>query len=151
MGSIPKIYKYPNIVLIARVLRLQRKISGRNGENVFAMLEETPLAKRRGMKKETIDRYVYAALRVGNAFGLLNTCLSRSVVRCILLRENGIPSQVAFGLRKDATGAGGVLQGHCWLVGEEPKKSEDGFEPFDSVVVCPAPAGINGERWTGNG
>ncbi|MFH1539016.1 MAG: lasso peptide biosynthesis protein [bacterium] len=137
MGSIPKIYKYPNIVLIARVLRLQRKISGRNGQNVFAMLEETPVAKRRGMKKETIDRYVYAALRLGGAFGMLNTCLSRSVTRCILHRENGLPSQVAFGLRKDATGAGGVLQGHCWLVGEEPKMEEGGSEPFDSIAVYP--------------
>lgn len=130
MNSPLKIFKYPNVFLVARILRLQRKISRRGGESVFDMLEETPVAKRRGMKKETIDRYVYATLRVGSAFGLLNTCLSRSVVRCVLHRENGIPSQVAFGLRKD----GGLLQGHCWLVGEEPG---DGAAPFDSIVVYP--------------
>lgn len=128
-----KIFRFLNLPLVARILLLQRAVGRRGGKNVFVLLDSTPVSAKGRMSRETVDAYVGPVVRLGGKLGLLDTCLTRSVVRCVMHRRNGIDSRVAFGLRKD----GGLLQGHCWVVGEEPKPAPGGDAPFQDIVVYP--------------
>ncbi len=106
-----------------RAIDIQRKVSRRGGRDSFSILD-CPVADGAGADPKRLERVVNRALRVGAAIGLLNSCLSRSVVLCRLLRENGVDARVAFGLNKD----GDRLAGHCWVVweGKPPVVLPDG-------------------------
>jgi hypothetical protein len=102
-----------DIATAARAVDIQRKVSLRGGRDSFSILD-CPVAGGATADPKSMERVVNRALRVGAALGLLNSCLSRSVVLCRLLRENGVDARVAFGLNKD----GDRLAGHCWVVWE---------------------------------
>ena len=78
-----------DIATAARAIDIQRKVSRRGGRDSFSILD-CPVADCAGADPKRLERAVNRALRVGAAFGLLNSCLSRSVVLCRLLRENGM-------------------------------------------------------------
>ncbi len=112
-----------DIAVAARAIDIQRKVSRGGGRDSFSILD-CPVADSAGADPKRLERAVNRALRVGAVFGLLNSCLSRSVVLCRLLRENGVDARVAFGLNKD----GDRLAGHCWVVweGNPPVALPDG-------------------------
>ncbi|MEW5945764.1 MAG: lasso peptide biosynthesis B2 protein [bacterium] len=133
MNLVKKIVFYRRIWLLARVVWWQKRLSAGGGKNAFKLLENAPLGGG-GLRREDIDRYVEAGLRVGGRLGFVNSCLPRTVIRCILYRRNGIPARAAFGIRKD----GGALIGHCWIVDEAPGAGECCTEGFQSVEILPA-------------
>jgi len=83
-----------------------------------------------GMDAHEIERLVNRVNRVGGLLGFLNTCLTRSVIRCRLMRENGIDARVVFGLDK----RGDTMAGHCWVVwkdGPKPGLSDSNFKMME--------------------
>jgi len=132
MKFIKKIIFYRNIYLIFRILYYQFLLTTAGGRRAFALLKDQKIYSNSKMTRETIDRYVMFGLRIGAMFGLLNSCLTRSVILCRLYRENGIPARVAFGLTK----GNGKLNGHCWLVCDE-NSAPSQPEAFHSTVIYP--------------
>ena len=75
-------------------------------------------------------------LRLGAMFGLLNSCLTRSVIRCVLLNRGGVPARVAFGLNKN----GDVLDGHCWVLIDGEEENTHIAARFHDVKIYPEAA-----------
>ncbi|OQA88030.1 MAG: Bacterial membrane flanked domain protein [bacterium ADurb.Bin236] len=122
-----------DIATAARAIDIQRKVSRRGGRDSFSILD-CPVAAGAVADPKRLERAVNRALRVGAVFGLLNSCLSRSVVLCRLLRENGVDARVAFGLNKDDD----RLAGHCWVVWEgNPLWRYYFWQTFFGVVLTP--------------
>lgn len=114
-GLLRKSLYYRDAALLLEILRMQREINRGGGERALSMIQNTPVARSRGMTKrdaDKIDRYVNLGLRIGGLSGAVNSCLPRSVIRAVLLRRAGVDARVAFGLNR----LGERLDGHCWVV-----------------------------------
>jgi hypothetical protein len=128
--------------LALRIIDMQRRIGSGNGSDAMDMLECPVARSPMGRTAENIERLVNRTTRVGGMFGLLNTCLTRSAIRCRLMREAGIDARVVFGLDRH----GETLAGHCWVVwegGAAPGLSESNFRMLE---VRPSPEKFPG--WT---
>lgn len=119
--------------LIVEIISLQRRISRGGGQAAISLLENEPVSHKMQIPRETIDRCVDFGLRAGAWFGLLNSCLSRSAIRCILMRRSGIGARVAFGLQKE----GGLLDGHCWVVEPGQADADPAGRQFKAIQIIP--------------
>ena len=128
-----KIFYFSDIGLLLEILRMQRVVGRGGGRDAIALLEQParPLAKP--LDREKIDRYVNLGLRLGALFGLLNSCLTRSVIRCVLLRRGGVCARVAFGLSKDHE----VLTGHCWVVEDDAPQPPVENAAYQDIQLFP--------------
>lgn len=111
-GLISKLPRVRDLPLLAEVVALQGRISHGGGARALDLLGDTPVRRRRTLDPAALDRLVNQGLRIGAALGYVNSCLTRSVIRCVLLRQCGVDARVAFGLNKH----GERLDGHCWVV-----------------------------------
>lgn len=128
-----KILYFSDVSLLVEILAMQRRITRSRDREVIRMLERTPVSHSKGRSMEQIDRYVDLGLRIGELRGGLNSCVTRSVIRCVLLRRSGVHARVAFGLNK----RGDRLEGHCWVVlpGDSPHGQMAG--QFHAVDIIP--------------
>lgn len=92
------------------------------------------------MTAAVIEKLVNRTLKAGGALGGLNTCLTRSVIRCRLMRENGIDARVLMGLNKD----GGSLRGHSWVVWPGGPEHPPDPAGYDSIQLLPPPGDFPG-------
>lgn len=124
-----------NAPLIIEVLKLQRLISRGGGQHAITLLNNTPLGGEKLPALRDIDKCVNLGLRAGASFGLLNSCLTRSAIRCVLYRRKGIDAKVAFGLGRK----GELLDGHCWLI--EPGTAQTpalaGQTAYSDILIFP--------------
>lgn len=114
-GLVRKVLYYRDAPLLFEIWAMQRRISSGGGARALSMLERTPVSQGRHGRAhdaEKIDQYVNFGLRLGGFAGAVDTCLTRSVIRAVLLRRQGVDARVAFGLNK----RGERLDGHCWVV-----------------------------------
>ena len=130
---IRKLTQYPDAALLAEVVRLQARISRGGGAGALDILRRETRPRGRPRTRESIDRHVNLGLRIGAMFGLLNSCLTRSVVRCVLLNRSGVTARVAFGLNKD----GDTLDGHCWVLIDGEDDGSHIASKFHDVKIYP--------------
>ncbi|MFC1474593.1 lasso peptide biosynthesis B2 protein [bacterium] len=121
--------------LFAKALALQGDIPGEGGARALRLLECPVAEKEKGFTPEEIERVVNRALRAGAVFGGLDTCLSRAVIRCRLMRCGGLEARVVLGLKKD----GGALDGHAWVVWPGGPRHAPDPADFHSVEIHPSP------------
>lgn len=133
---IRRLRQYPDAALLAEILRLQARISRGGGQRAFEILERETRPRGLARSRESIDRHVDFGLRIGAMFGLLNSCLTRSVIRCVLLNRSGVPARVAFGLNKN----GEVLDGHCWVLIDGEEENAHIATQFHDVKIYPEAA-----------
>ncbi|HOX29140.1 MAG TPA: lasso peptide biosynthesis B2 protein [bacterium] len=117
--------------LAPRVFEMQRSISLGTGREAIGMVSRPAAAARGDWTPEEIERMVNRLVRLGAAAGLLNTCLTRSAIRCAIMRENGIDARLVFGLRRP----GETLSGHCWVTwpgGPDTSPSAASFAVIES-------------------
>jgi hypothetical protein len=128
-----KIFYFSDIKLLLEIIRLQRVVGRGGGRDAIALLEQPARPFTKPLDREKIDRYVNLGLRIGALFGLLNSCLPRSVIRCMLLRRSGVCARVAFGLSKDRE----VLIGHCWVVEDEAPQVPAENAAYQDIQLFP--------------
>jgi len=121
--------------LALRIIDMQRRIGRGSGSVAFDMLDCPVSSSLKGWQAGELERIVNRATRVGGLFGLLNTCLTRSVIRCRLMRETGIDARVVFGLDR----RGEALAGHCWVVWEGGAAPGLRDSNFSMLEVRPSP------------
>lgn len=121
-------------VLALRILDLQKEIGAKGGSSAFDILDCPLGTSCGGWDAQKIEKTVYDAMRIGGLTGRLNTCLSRSVIRCRLMREAGIDARVIFGLNKNED----MLKGHCWVVWEGSSGPGLKDSNFDFIEVYPS-------------
>jgi hypothetical protein len=121
--------------LALRVLDMQRRIGRAGGLEAFSILDCPVSGTLRGWTPGELERLVNRATRLGGLFGLLNTCLTRSVIRCRLMREAGTDARVVFGLDRQ----GEALAGHCWVVWEGGSAPGLRDSNFRMLEVRPSP------------
>ena len=129
---IRKLAEYRDVALLAEIIALQAEVSRGGGTAALDILNR-PVKRGRRLGRDEIDRYVNFGLRLGGMFGLVNSCLPRSVIRCVLLNRSGVPARVAFGLNKK----GGALDGHCWVVEDGAPPPDDPAARFKHVEIYP--------------
>jgi len=133
---VAKIIDYlKNAPVIIEVIRLQAIISRGGGQQAIKLLRASGLENKNLPDRNTLDRCANFGLRIGASFGLLNSCLTRSAIRCLLLRRKGIDARVAFGVGKK----GERLDGHCWLVEGGPPHPASNVEEcgFSDFLIFP--------------
>lgn len=121
--------------LALRILDMQRRIGRDGGRRAFDLLDCPVAKKRSAWTPRELERIVNRVVRVGGWTGGLNTCLSRSVIACRLMRENGIDARALFGVNR----AGGDLEGHCWVVWEGGPGPGVRNSNFQAVEIYPSP------------
>jgi hypothetical protein len=135
-GLVNKVIYYRDAPLLIEIWAMQRRISRGGGERALSMLESTPVSRgRRTVARDAkkIDHYVNLGLRIGGFAGAVDSCLTRSVIRAVLLRRSGVDARVAFGLNK----SGERLDGHCWVVLPNDKQHARIAQQYQSVDVIP--------------
>ncbi|MFA6450733.1 MAG: lasso peptide biosynthesis B2 protein [bacterium] len=123
------------VALALQIFEMQKRIGRDGGRTAFELLDCPVTGSLRSWTPDDLEKLVNRATRLGGMFGMLNTCLTRSVIRCRLMREAGVDARAVFGLDKH----GGALAGHCWVVwegGMAPGLRESNFRMLE---VRPSP------------
>jgi len=130
------------IKTIIRTIKYQFGISRGTGETALRLLDIDSRDMEPVCRAELIESIVSRTLRAGRLFGMLNTCLTRSVVFARLIREQGYEARVIFGLNKGEN----ILSGHCWVVW--PERPTPGIKDsnYQIYYVYPEPDKYPG--WT---
>jgi hypothetical protein len=123
------------LALSLRILEMQRDLGRKGGSSAFSILDCPAAGVACEWTAEEIEKSVYRTMRVGSLFGFLNKCMSRSVIRCRLMREAGIDARVIFGLNKN----GEALEGHCWVVWECGPAPGVRNSNFKMIEIHPSP------------
>ena len=101
--------------------------------SVLALISIPPAEKRSPLPEAVLMAMTLYFLKLRQILGLGDTCLTRSLILCRTLRQNGIRAAVAFGTRTCGTGREWPVSGHCWV---EPVQNADPARyPF--TVTCP--------------
>jgi len=80
-------------------------------------LNQKVSSKKKTKDKEKITRYISLYFRLLGKFGFRNTCLTRSVLLCYVLRKFGYNTQINFGIETDQNrdNLDPSFLGHCWV------------------------------------
>ncbi len=111
---------------------LQKRI-GRDGGSASLLIPDCAVSKKTDMSAEEIEKLVNRTLKAGSLLGGLNTCLTRSVIRCRLMRENGIDARVMLGLNKGDE----ELAGHSWVVWPGGPDHPPNPADYDDIQMIP--------------
>lgn len=113
-GIIKKIIYYRDIKLLLRICLTDIKILFILKKDNRSIAGVIPPVNRNSKKISDINkitRYVDLCMFIFRKSGFEDTCLTRSVLLCSVLRRAGIEAKVNFGTEhKD-----GRFVGHCWL------------------------------------
>jgi hypothetical protein len=121
MSSLRRLRKYTDFALHGAVLVIFLKFIFVPREKMLTFIR-IPF-RTRGVPDgivEKIQCYVSVYLSIFRTFGLRDTCLTKSLLFCRTLRENGVEAFVRFGVR-EAEARDGPLPddwktvGHCWV------------------------------------
>jgi len=99
-------------------------------------LNQKVSSKKKTKDKEKITRYISLYFRLLGKFGFSNTCLTRSVLLCYVLRKFGYNAKINFGIKTDPDRDNLDLSslGHCWvsLVNSDYKEKD-----YDTISQYP--------------
>lgn len=116
-------------------LRLQPLVSANGGKNAFSYTEVKVVNTSSGLTAEEIEKLVNRAVKAGSLFGGLDSCLTRSVIRCRLMRKSGLEARVISGLNKKDGG----LDGHAWVLWPGGPPHPPDPASFSSLEIHPSP------------
>ncbi len=134
-----KLQKYADFTLHLIVLAVFLKFIFVPREKLL-MFIRAPL-KTRGASNRNIEKirsYVSIYLNIRRKFGVQETCLTRSLLLCRALRENGIDARVQFGVRAADAHERQMLDdqktvGHCWVTVPGERVPHN----FPLLITCP--------------
>ena len=110
-----KVLYYSDLKLLLKVLTTSLKISFVSLlEKEHLLVKPASLPRLESAKqenKEKVIRYVNLCLFLRKKLGIRDTCFSRSLFICHMLRQAGLDARVSFGAKR----AGERMIGHCWL------------------------------------
>lgn len=121
--------------MIANTLILQHRVARNGGRDAFSLTECRVAKNSSGSSPEEIERLVNRTVKLGSMFGGLDSCLSRSVIRCRLMRMSGLEARVISGLNKKE----GSLDGHSWVVWPGGPNGAPDPRSFASTTIHPSP------------
>lgn len=116
---IRKLTYYRDFGLLLRVSFISLKVSF--SPNRFLIPLATPKGKGRSEAREKIFRYAHLILHLRKLVGLRETCLTRFLLLCNLLRYFGASTQAGFGTKQD----GRKMADHCWVAVENEDSPGD--------------------------
>lgn len=123
------------IQFFVKAIYLQSRIAADGGRNAFSFTEVEVAIKKNGLTAEEIEKIVNRAVKAGSLLGGLDSCLTRSVIRCRLMRKSGLDARVVSGLRKKD----GALDGHSWVIWPAGPKNPPDPKAFSSLEIHPSP------------
>lgn len=128
------------IQFFLKAITLQSRVAADSGRNAFSFAEVEVAGKKNGLTAEEIEKIVNRAMKVGSLFGGLDSCLTRSVIRCRLMRKSGLEARVISGLRKKD----GALDGHSWVIWPTGPKNPPDPKTFSTLEIHPPPVKFPG-------
>ncbi|MFC1886900.1 lasso peptide biosynthesis B2 protein [Thermodesulfobacteriota bacterium] len=136
--NIKKIKYYHDIGLLLNVLIAGGKIAFlykfKKSDSLLKMASVEIKKDLHDRNKDKIMGYVGLFLRIKSRLKIADTCYTYSVLMTHILRKNGIPAKIHFGVRKNQNIEGtDPTQGHCWV----DLKVEHGVREFEEVFTYP--------------
>lgn len=126
MRIIKSLLYYRDIKFLIKIFITSIKISFisliKGPQSLVDILPPINISALKNADREKINKYVNLYIFICRKIGIRNTCLTRSILLCYILRQSGIDAKVNFGAKKaDSQSRTGLnMIGHCWVtVGDE--------------------------------
>lgn len=122
-----KIFKFLDLRLVFYILKTAQQIESAYKSSSLLKFLNTKINKILPEKygTETLYSYIIFCLRIRQFIGCKDTCLTRSILLCRVLRESGINAKVNFGTKKKdrISKDNWSTVGHCWVIVNDDKKN----------------------------
>lgn len=119
-SSFKKFKKYRNIRLLFYVLFTSIRISFLKKGQLLKFIDIDIKNKSSQQKElEYLYRYICLCTTFRRLFGIMDTCLTKSLLQCRIYRDYGIDAKINFGLRQatelEPATLNSNITGHCWV------------------------------------